>query len=96
MLRDELGVAAIGCGQWLPQDGLQTSKEAHDIEHVKGEAAGEGQQVIVGDDRHRRRVRHYVPVHRAAERRCRRKVHSVRELGALLELSPLGGLTCSP
>lgn len=50
MFRDELGVAAVGLSQSLPQDGLQTSKEADNVQHVEGEAAWEGQQVTEGGD----------------------------------------------
>lgn len=81
-MRDELGEAAVGPGQWLPQDGVQASEEAHSIQQVEGEAAGEGQQVAGGGDGRRGRVRHHVAVHRAAERRCGPNAHSVRELGA--------------
>lgn len=97
VLRDELGVAVVTLSEWPPQDGLQTSKESHNIQHVKGEATGEGQQVASGADRCRWRVRHHVPVNGAAERRCGRNVCSVRKPRALVHLLPqLSELTCSP
>lgn len=76
VVRDELGVAEVGRGQGRPQDGLQTSEEGQDVQHVEGEAAGEGQQVAGGADGRRRRVRHHVPVHGAAERRCGCDTHT--------------------
>lgn len=97
VVRDELGVAAVGRSQGLPQDGLQTSEEGHDVQQVEGEAAEERQQVAGGADRCRRRVRHHVSIHGAVERRCKcsthtESMHSSRSFCSCW----LSGLTCSP
>ena len=61
----ELGV--IGRERLL-QDGPQASEEGQGIQHVEGEAAGVGHQVLArGVHRAGGRVRHHVAVHRTLQ-----------------------------
>lgn len=97
-MRDELLEALVSRGQRFPQDGLQPSKEGNDIQAVEGEAAGERQQAAERVDGPRRRVRHHVSIHGAAEGRCRRTEGSKigHDSASVSGDSQLSRLTCSP
>lgn len=73
---DELLEVLVCQRQRFPQDQLQPSKEGNGVQAVEGEAAGERQQAAEPVDGPRRRVRHHISIHGAAEGRCRRTQES--------------------